>query len=321
MAYPQIPPEIAQELDSLRVAAAAAFQRQDWATAVRRFNEAYTFLVARQKEIGLRLHKGWELYNGGIALIRTGERNDGIVMILLAYTEDVLSTSPGEEDSSDTQPSRMGFIGVSGADEVLDAIKAAAIERKEAGPPCFDPAEVYNAALAQLGHGGEGVDALALDATTSEPSSGQDPARKIEDLINTPRNRRCFVGGAYYFGGPNLEEIREAVDSGGFDPVVALDFGIEDGGVHHDSLLLLNLCTRAIFEVTVPAGHYMELERCRDYDVRPLLVRNVVRRSSGQVSAMVQTMAGLEVRAYTTSRELHEIVLSYLSVDEHIQGG
>ncbi len=67
MPYPEIPEEIKRKLDTLRVEAAAAFQREEWDTAARKLKETYEFLLSQQKHYERRFHKGWELHNLGIA--------------------------------------------------------------------------------------------------------------------------------------------------------------------------------------------------------------------------------------------------------------
>ena len=89
-----------------------------------------------------------------------------------------------------------------------------------------------------------------------------------------------------------------------------------DADIHHRSLLLLHLCKKAIFEVTSPAGQLMELERCRDYGVRPLILRQVMPTTDSadaSVSAMIATMADQDVRAYSTTPQLKALVKEYLS--------
>ncbi len=307
MPYPPIPSEIAQELDSLRVAAAAAYQRQDWEAAARRFEEAYEFLMAQQRRFGRRFHKGWELYNAGVARLRGGQAG-GMERILVAYAEDILSATPGEEDNADIQPARLSFAGTTNANEFLEPIKAAAFERKQRTPPCLDPHEIY--ALAETSF----PQARPVDAATQQLKD-QQPKRRTIEGIQTPLERRCFIGCNYFSGGPNFEELKRTIVDEGFEPIVALEFNIAGQDVHHHSLLLLHECRKAVFEITFPAGQLMELERCRDYGIPPLILRHIMQSadpSLSAVSAMIASMTNHEVKTYADTKELRSLVQAYL---------
>ena len=116
----------------------------------------------------------------------------------------------------------------------------------------------------------------------------------------------------FFIDTANLEEIKRFVREEGFDPILAAEFDIEELDIHHHSLLLLHLCSKAVFEVTFPAGQLMELERCRDYNIKPLLVRNTMQDQDPLVSQMIRTMADEEVNAYSSIDELRELIRGYL---------
>lgn len=134
--------------------------------------------------------------------------------------------------------------------------------------------------------------AEALEIKTAQEAVPPPPAPKRSiNHFETEIERRVFVAGAYRYGGPNLNDIRRCVEENGCDPVIAADFDIPQGQDHAYSLRLLHLCGKAIFEVTIPGGQLMELERCKDYGIEPLVVRNVLEASEeqAQISAMVAT--------------------------------
>lgn len=318
MTYPQIPAEIGQELDSLRVASASAFQRQDWETAARRFGETYDFLLVQQRHYGQRFHKGWELYNRGVTLVRAGQIDDGLRSILLAYAEDVLSADPIGVEDANLAPARMSWRGIKDAEGYLNPIKEAAIERKQEGGPCLDPQEIYNRAqprfpqpLEVVGHE---LRAMRVDSRGIDTFAGYGEKRSV-DTFPGPFEKRCFIGCNYYTGGPYFEELRRVIAEDGFDPIVALEFDVSEDDIHHHSLLLLHLCKKAVFEVTYPAGQLMELERCRDYGITPLIVRHVMPDAEpnvAEVSAMISTMANQEVSTYSNTGQLRDLVRAYL---------
>ena len=309
MDYPEIPLEMRQELDRLRSSAAAAFQLQDWEAASRKLDETYKYLLAQQQRYQTRFHKGWELHNGGIALLSIPHYEEGVRRILLAYVEDALSAEVGHEKVIDDGLAGSVLRGLKTAAALLNAIQEVANRRKRQELPIpGDPDDVLVEALAELKlNYEEARESLVGPAEKSGPS----PKRAIEDLVR-PFEKRCFVGGNYFVGGPYLEETRQIVSKEGFDPIVARDFEMDKGDVHHRSLLLLHLCRKAVFEVSVPAGQLMELERCRDYDIEPLLVRHVLPNADPMVSEMIGSMARARVSAYSTCEELAELIRDYL---------
>lgn len=107
---------------------------------------------------------------------------------------------------------------------------------------------------------------------------------KIED--------RVFVGGNYDNVGI-LRMISQHVSALGYRPIMALDFDVPLSQVHDNDLLLLHNCKYAIFEITLPDGHLMELERAEGYRVKTLAVyqaRDKSRRPPPTISSMVLSL-------------------------------
>lgn len=307
MAYLEIPEEIRGEVVFRKGLAAAYFQQEDWQAAARSMEETYNFLLDQQRRYKTRFHKGWELHNGGIALLRLGRVIEGLDRMLMAYAEDALSAQVDLEDTIDAFLAGLTLKGAGTPEGYLAAMKKVARRRKERGNVPLDPNDLIVEARAEFKLDQQ------LRAQIGEEARRKEAAEKrtIESLTQPPE-RCCFVGGNYYAGGPNLEPISQIVSDEGFEPIMPLDFEIAETDVHHRSLLLLHLCRKAIFEVTSPAGQLMELERCRDYDVEPLLVRNVLRDQDPHVSQMISSMAGVKVQPYTTPDELRPLIHDYL---------
>ncbi len=306
MAQPEIPVEIRSALEDFRLLAAAAFQRQDWESAARRMNDTYGFLREEQRHYQTRFHKGWELHNGGIALIRLGQVIEGIDRILMAYVEDALSAETGSEDAIDALPAGLSLSAWGVPEEYLAAMKKVAKRRKERGNVPLDPNELLVEARAEFKLDQE------LRAQIGEEARQEETVekRRIESLTE-PLERCCFVGGNYYIP-QNLELIKQIVTDEGFEPIMPLDFKIPENDVHDRSLLLLHRCRKAVFEVSSPAGQLMELERCRDYNIRPLLLRQTFSGQEPEVSAMISSMADVEMKAYSMPDELRRLIHDYL---------
>lgn len=306
MAQPEIPVEIRSALEDFRLLAAAAFQRQDWESAARRMNDTYKFLREAQQRYQTRFHKGWELHNGGIALIRLGPAIEGIDRIFMAYVEDALSAETGSEDAIDALPAGLSLSAWGVPEGYLAATKKVAKRRKERGNVPLDPNELTVEIRAEFKLDQE------LRAQIGEEARQEEAVekRRIESLTE-PLERCCFVGGNYYTP-QNLELIKQIVTDEGFEPIMPLDFKIPENDVHDRSLLLLHRCRKAVFEVSSPAGQLMELERCRDYNIRPLLLRQTFSGQEPEVSAMISSMADVEMKAYSMPDELRRLIHDYL---------
>lgn len=308
MAHPVLPEEIKVDVILRKTAAAKSFQAGMWDRAAELFEGTYEFVTAQQRRFGRRFHKGWELHNWGIALMQVGETKKGIRNIYLAYIEDALSAELGREDEIASELAARVLADYGASAMLLELIRQAAFARKERSDVPADPLAILEDVQAQLSS-----DDAALESVDLTEEAVRVEKRRIEDGFEHPFERRCFVGGNYYGGGPNLEDIVRVVEANEFDPVVAARFETAEGDVHHRSLLLLHLCSKAVFEVTFPAGQLMELERCRDFGIKPLLLRNAIADDDPHVSAMISSMSGHEVKLYSTNEQLHQKVESYLT--------
>lgn len=108
---------------------------------------------------------------------------------------------------------------------------------------------------------------------------------------------RVFVGGNY----DNIGILRmtsQYVSDLGYQPIMALDFDVPLSRVHDDDLLLLHNCKYAIFEITIPDGHLMELERAKEYGVQTHAVYQARDESRGPPPAISSMVLSLEVPKY-----------------------
>lgn len=312
--YPTIPVEIRPELDSRRRRAAEAFERREWVSAADRLNEVYQFLLDQQERYDTRFHKGWELHNGGVALLLSGQVASGLRRILLAYAEDCISADPGAENAADQGLAGEVLRQFGTSKSLLSTIRSAITRQKVAGQVPRNPDRIVDEASEpgwaefQIVTVQEAQQQLAQQAEKREEAS----TRTIENDLDLPFERRCFVAGNYFDHWPTLQEIKKFVGEGGFDPVFVGDFDIPDSLIHHHSLLLLHLCHKAIFEVSGPAGQLVELEKCRDYEIEPMVVVATKQGHDPTVSKMVSTMGGVDVSGYSTLAELRDIIFEYL---------
>jgi hypothetical protein len=125
-------------------------------------------------------------------------------------------------------------------------------------------------------------------------------------------DKRVFVGGNYDFPA-NLREIAKYVEAFGFQHILALDFDVPEGAIHDCDLRLLHNCEYAIFDITHSAGEVMELERCKDYGTRVMVVYQAREKETipSQLSSMILT-AGFRRRGYLEFKLLKDFVKEFL---------
>jgi len=125
--------------------------------------------------------------------------------------------------------------------------------------------------------------------------------------------KRVFIGGNY----DNisvLREIKKIVSDFGYQPILALEFDVPLEKVHDYDLLLLHNCKYSIFEITMPNGHLMEIERAKEYDVKTLMVfqaRDEKRKTPPAASSMVLSLK-LPIYGYLNFYDLRERIKKFL---------
>lgn len=109
--------------------------------------------------------------------------------------------------------------------------------------------------------------------------------------------------------------MRLAVIQSNYTPVIVGDVIIPPtSNVHDVSLLLLHTCSYAIFDVTVPAGQFLEIERARDYGVNVLLLRNGPIGHQPNVSAMITSLisAQCQLQVYNNVPHMQVFIRNFL---------
>jgi hypothetical protein len=128
------------------------------------------------------------------------------------------------------------------------------------------------------------------------------------------RENRVFIGGNY----DNitvLREIKSIVSNLGHQPILALEFDGPIEKVHDNDLLLLHNCKYSIFEITIPDGHLMELERANEYGVETLMVfqaRDEKRKPPASISSMVLSL-DLPKYGYLNFADLKKRISKFLA--------
>lgn len=272
-----------------------------WSAAIEAYQNAYQF-IRNNQPLGVRYHKGYPLHNLGIALLWNGNVEAARTHFLEAYIEDTLTYRTPAVLEMPAARALMGLFSIT-----PDGLRAVSdkIERQSGASDVDtrDPQLLFAA--------------LKLsDRFPQETVPRLEPAKRRPGMFASPWEQRVFVGGSYRAQVAAIHRIGQVCQAAGFDPVIEFQFEVPEALIHHHALMLLHECRLAIFEVSTDAGQLMELERCRDYSIEPLVLFQGV-GEHGSVSAMVATLLSrlnLNPVKYSTLEELDLLILNYLRV-------
>jgi hypothetical protein len=303
-----IPSEIRPQIMQLETEAYVHLRMGRYSQCENLYRDLLGFLYKKQVEHDRAIHKGAPLHMIGLSLLYQEKLEDSVRFFLLAYIEDTLNVSFGNEAEADTAPAsrvlrdlfqiNIGF---------LDTVKQFSKNLKEQGKwqAARDPEKILEIVAKR-----ENIDPknlLALCKTRPKPFKKQ----PIDPLSGT-WEKRVFIGGSYDQLAI-LREIQEIViRTHTFQPILPYEFEVPQDKIHHHDLMLLHCCRLAIFEVSTGNGHLMEIERAKDYDVEVLLVYSSRNGPTHSMSSMLQT-AGYPLEPYTDLNDLTKKVTSWLS--------
>lgn len=147
--------------------------------------------------------------------------------------------------------------------------------------------------------------------------------KQLGTLKGKDRSKLVFVGGNYDHM-PPLRMIEKYAKQAGFKPVIPWDYKVDQEDIHDADIHILSKCGNAIFEVTSSAGQLMELERCSDNKILPIIVCAIRERPEemsknsipDSISTMIKTMKyvtpdgkrNYEIDGYQTFEKLKQII-------------
>lgn len=234
-----------------------------WDEAVETYLKCYEYLLDNQLA-GHRFHKGGPLHFLGMCNFNLRKNHQALRYFLLAYVEDLLSKPKGQHLRAETEAAALALRSLKVDEAVVNSVRRVALEKRRGGIMIQDPNEVLKEGLA-----GKGGAKFLRSVAAAFPAPA---ARRFLSLLDTPWAKRVFVGGNYN-NLATLKEIKEAIlRAGDFDPILANEFEMPEKLIHHHTLMLLHTCKQAIFDISFEGGHLMEIERLRDYQIRPLVV-------------------------------------------------
>lgn len=248
------------------------------------YRKVLQIISEEQKKTKERIHKGAPLHMIGYSLLLQRKPADALEYFLLAHIEDLINTTPEEEAYN--SPAAQALIRIFFISQrSLGRIKEITV-REKGKRQILDPMEILEEF--EKTENIRRKDLLSLCATV--------PALILKKYsisrIPGEYENRVFIGGNY----DNiavLKEIAKRTQALGYQPVIALDFDVPPEQIHHYDLILLHNCKYAVFEVTFPDGHLMEIERAREYGVQVLAVfqvRDETRTPPPTISSMLLTL-------------------------------
>lgn len=300
----ELPPDLAQKFDSLGQSGLAAIRERNFLEARVQFKYLYETLLNGQPN-GESYHKGFPLHNWAIATLLARDPQESLRLFILAFVEDALSQEPSKEsDARDTPAGQVVWLLYKVDPKLLTTIEQLSKNRKPDTIPT-DPQELLDEALANTG--------LTLSKVAQKT-----PKLAPRDINNLESSweKRVFIGGNYSSQFAFIQEIALEVSRWGFDPIIASEFTMPTQLIHHHTMMLLHNCKLAIFDISAEAGQLMEIERLRDYELKPLLVYSPnPARPEPRVSSMLSTLmeqGQYDVKPYSNVEQLRDHVKAYL---------
>ncbi len=288
-----------------------ALYQERYSQAVDLYEKAYDSLLELQYQLERGINKGIALYYQGIAVLGRHQRNAprrALRCVLLSYIEDTLGTPyDSEEDADRGLAGRFLVDGFVIQLRFLREIRTISREIKRTADTwihAYDPNDILRQVLRIFGVDGRRILDLCQrrDVTLGPAPLG----------FPQPPEQRVFLGLNYDTCAHLIPEMRSAVIQRRMTPILMRDVIVPPrGSVHDISLLLLHTCGWAVFDVTDPAGQFMEIERARDYGVRVLIVRSEPVGHPPLISAMV-TSLGYPINTYRDMAHLHQLIVDFL---------
>ena len=270
MDKPLIPMKLSGKLSKLDFLGLAHLYEGRYFEAQQVFEEQLRILFAAQTTDDMRYHKGGPLHNLGLALLFQRSIGEGVRHVVAALAEDVASFGRTE---SQNYPAYRLLLELGISQLALQELTGLLHEHRSEVLDTRNPLPLVTLSentVAFLGSRLVVPKSLPASVTpqsaSSPPSSVIDKVKKCLTKIGGTPQSRVFVGGAYR-NIAFLRYVAEIICKGGIlKPIIVADIrgGFKDEESYYASMELLRQCKSAVFEVSMPDGHMMELERCHD---------------------------------------------------------
>lgn len=300
MAYPTLPEEAQKELDDVARKYTFFIHTQQYPEALSIITDLYNKMLAWQQKYGQRFHKGYPIHNIGYILYRQNKTEDALKYFILAYIEDLLSAERAEE--ADATPAGQTLLqGYKYSPESLELLKQKVTELKNEGRIPLQPEQVIHE-----------LEESKTDYKDLQAKITVEPRSRRFTIFDSQWETRVFIGGS---GDATINYMRDIVEKiGDYDPVVAVDFDMPKAmTIYHKCLVLLHSCKYAIFDLSIPGGQIIEIERAPDYGVKTLAVWQADKERS--ITQVLKSCLGdrqIKYKSYTGFPELEGIFREFL---------
>jgi len=279
--------------------------------AIGYLNKDLKFRYSVQDRTHRRVHKGAAYYNLGVCYLfeEKYDENEAVHNFLLAYVEDCISNALSPQLAEYMDAARILRISLGIDPRFLTHIETAILAIKIPAN-ILDPMRILLPTLQFAKEQG-----TISEASLASLCKFRGPIpKKIELTRFVNWEKRVFIGGNYASHIPNLLKIKEIVIRLNFEPVIVDDYVIPEDRIRQFSLMLLHTCKFAIFDITTAGGQYIEIERARDYGIKPLFIFSAdsVNRDHPLTSGL-KMLAAEDLKAYRDMEtELEPLIKRYL---------
>jgi len=300
-AFLPVPQELGEKCQGMALANESLMYSRQYEAAFEGFKKIYELLIRNQPDGG-RYHKGYSLHQMGTTQLLAQKAGEALRYFTLAYIEDLLTFGKKADELPAAKNLRM-IYKVQGS--ALSELKRIVEQKKSCGQLVQNPNDVFEE-LAR----GRTVQTV-VQPQEQRPDIGRE--KRKPGKFESDWRERVFIGGCYSTHLSELNQIRKVCLEKRHDPVLAWEFETPQGKIHHHALMLLHECSKAIFEVSHEAGQLMEIERLRDYGIKPLIVCQKGAHLSQMLEELV-LMQTYSINRYSQSQELEKLVEDYLSI-------
>jgi len=260
----ELPQGFREPIARLDELARMLLRRGEYCDAIAIQQQRLELILDRQRREGRRLHKGSPFYMIGICLVAKEQQHEAISYLAKALIEDLLS----EENSNEVRSFGAYSLLARGYginEKILGLLSSLTASKKSETQ--YEPATIYE----QWENQRIQTEHLVKEYLSSIGQVPKFAFRKYSmDGKPATREKRVFVGGAFgnhYLLGM-METIILELD---FQPILADHFVPRPDVSDRDhSFELLEACSHAVFEISVPDGWGSEVEHARQLGINYL---------------------------------------------------
>jgi len=276
------------------------------------FEKFYSDIREKEEELekGKRFHKGGALFWWGFSLIYQESIKKvfrGYEKFALAYIEDLLDFN---REYAQEAPARTTLLQKSSdMQSSLDLIQKQVDDVLSKGIIPKNPEEILCSSDKKVFQNLR----EPTDITFKQLQTG------IQEWLKEcgAKEIRVFVGGNYR-NIAVLRLIKQIVRNFDFIPIMPIDFPATSEASHKDwihdiSMEVLKECSYAIFEVTFSNGHLMEIERVKDFRIKPILVYQISEHGDNPTVTSMLLTKDFTKEGYRNFDELRIKINSFLS--------